>query len=73
MYLFLALCIFAVVITAASKKDVDGAAEIFGYQIRIAASDSMAKCDMTDVSEYRIKSIPLRSMVFVRMVPTVKT
>jgi flagellar basal body-associated protein FliL len=69
LYLFLALCIFTVILTVFSKKDADGAAEIFGYQLRIVTSDSMAACEHTDVSGFEIKSIPVRSMVFVQVMP----
>ena len=69
MYIFLALCILSVILTVASKKSPDGAAEVFGYQMRIVVSDSMEKCEYTDVSDYKIKSIPIRSMVFVESVP----
>lgn len=69
LYTFLALCVFAVIITAFSKKDADGAANLFGYQMRVVTSDSMAQCDLTDVSGYEIKSIPLNSMIFVELVP----
>ncbi len=69
LYLFLAICVIALILTVTSKKDTDGASEIFGYQMRIISSDSMAKCELTDVSEYKIKSIPLRSMVFVKVMP----
>lgn len=69
LYLFLALCLFSVVLTVVAKKDVDGAAELFGYQMRVVTSDSMAACELTDVSGYEIKSIPLRSMIFVELVP----
>lgn len=69
MYLFLALCLFALAVTIFSEKDIDGTAELFGYQMRIISSDSMAKCALTDVSEYAIGSIPLRSMVFIEVVP----
>lgn len=69
LYLFLAVCLLSVALTVFSKKDIDGAAELFGYQMRVITSDSMAKCDLTDVSEYEIKSIPLRSMIFVKVMP----
>jgi hypothetical protein len=52
-----------------SKKSSDGAAEIFGYQMRIVTSDSMSECEYTDVSSYKIKDIPIRSMVFVKVMP----
>ena len=55
MYIFLAFCIFTVIVTLLSKRDSDGAAEIFGYQMRIVTSDSMAKSEYTDVSDYKIK------------------
>ena len=55
--------------TVVSKKDVDGAAEVFGYQMRVVTSDSMAACEYTDVSGFEIKDIPVRSMVFVKMMP----
>ena len=69
IYVFLVACIFSVVITLFSKRDSDGAAEIFGYQMRIVTSDSMAKSEYTDVSDFEIKSIPIRSMVFVEVIP----
>ncbi len=69
IYIFLAVCICAVILTLFSKRDSDGAAEIFGYQMRIVSSSSMEKCEHTDVSDYEIKSIPLRSMIFIQLVP----
>ena len=66
---FLAICIFSVIVTLVSKKDVDGAAEIFGYQFRVVTSSSMEASEYTDVSAYDIKSIPIRSMVFIELVP----
>ena len=69
LYVFLAICILTVFMTVLSKRDSDGAAEIFGYQMRVVTSDSMAECEYTDVSDYRIKDIPVRSMVFVKVMP----
>lgn len=68
LWAFVVLCAFSVLITLLSKKD-DGAAELFGYQMRIITSESMEKCDETDVSGYDIGSLPLRTMVFVKTVP----
>lgn len=68
MYVFLAFCIFAVVLTLTSKKDKDGVT-IFGTQMKLVVSESMAKSEYTDVSEYEIKDIPLNSMVFVEVIP----
>jgi signal peptidase I len=69
LYVFLAICIFAVLVTVLSKRDIDGAAEIFGYQMRVVTSDSMSESEFTDVSAYKIKDIPIRSMVFVKVMP----
>lgn len=66
---FLLLCAFAVVFTLFSKKDVDGAAEIFGMQMRVVTTDSMDKCNLTDVSAYKIKALPPRTMVFIEKIP----
>lgn len=68
-YLFLAVATFCVVFTIFSKKDVDGAAEIFGMQMRVVTTDSMDKCNLTDVSAYKIKSLPPKTMVFIEKVP----
>lgn len=69
LYLFLAICIFGVIVTVVSKKDADGTATIFGYQVRFVQSASMEKCDETDVSGYKIKDIPVKSAVFIQTVP----
>ena len=69
LYIFLAISIFAVFLTAFSKKDIDGAAEIFGYQMRIVTSNSMAECEHTDVSGFDIQDIPVRSLIFVEIMP----
>ena len=70
LYLFLAICILSVFLTVFSKRSVDGAAEILGYQMRLVVSDSMGECEKTDVSDYEIGSIPIYSMVFVKVMPT---
>lgn len=69
LYFFLAICVFSVIMTITSKKDEDGAAEIFGYQLRLVISPSMEECEHTDVSDFDIGSIPVNSMVFVETVP----
>ena len=69
MYVFLALCAFFVAILVFGQKDVDGTTEVFGHQFRVVTSDSMDECEATDVSIYDIKSIPIKSMVFVELVP----
>ena len=70
LYIFLSISIFSVILTVMSRKNSDGSAEMFGYQMRIVTTDSMAECKLTDVSKYKIKSIPVRSMIFVKTVPS---
>ena len=69
MYVFLALSVFVVLFTITSKTAEDGAKEFLGYQMRVVTSASMAKSEYTDVSAYKIKDLPLRTMVFVQTVP----
>ncbi len=67
-YVFIALCLTLVIFTITSKK-TDGAVNVFGYQARLVLSESMERCEETDVSGYDVKDIPLRSMVFIDLVP----
>ena len=69
LIIFLVICLLAVTVTIVSSKNADGAAEIFGYQMRVVTTGSMEKSEYTDVSDYEIKSIPVRSMVFIETVP----
>jgi hypothetical protein len=69
LYCFIAVALFAVIVSISAKKDPDGTATVFGYQMRVVQSESMEKCDQTDVSKYKIKDIPLRSVGFVETVP----
>ena len=70
LYLFIAICLVGVVLTITAKKDADGTATILGKQMRVVVSPSMEKCDQTDVSGFKIKDIPVGSMVFIDVVPT---
>jgi len=47
----------------------DGAVTLFGVQMRVVLTESMAKNDAVDTSDYEIKDIPAGSMVFVEVVP----
>lgn len=69
LYLFMAICLIGVLLTITAKKDADGTATVLGTQMRVVTSSSMEKNDATDVSGYKIKSIPIKSMVFVDVVP----
>lgn len=69
LYAFLILSIVLVALSIASRKDGGDAMTLFGKQMRIVVSASMEECEQTDVSEYDIKSIPVKSMVFIETVP----
>ncbi|MGN1099503.1 MAG: hypothetical protein ACI4S9_04105 [Christensenellales bacterium] len=67
---FFAVCIFALFASVTAKRSPDGAVNFFGYEMRTVLSDSMEKCDETDVSGFEIKDIPVKSLVFTEAVPT---
>lgn len=69
LYLIIAIAMFVLIISITSKKDRDGTATIFGYQLRFVQSDSMEQCDLTDVSNFEIKSISVKSCIFIETVP----
>ncbi len=73
LFIVIAICIFSVLVAVFAKKDSDGAAEIFGYQVRIVTTDSMAKCESTDVSDFKIKSLPSGTLILVDVVPQDET
>lgn len=68
-FALIAFVLFTLIVSIASRKDGDDAATVFGHQLRFVRSDSMAKCDLTDVSDYKIKSIPVKSCVFIEVIP----
>ena len=69
LYVFIAVCLFGVIVSITAKKDADGTATIFGKQMRFVQSQSMEKCDLTDVSDFKIKDIPVKSLIFIDVVP----
>lgn len=68
-YIFIALCAVSVIASFYMKQNSDDALTLFGYQARLVQSDSMAKSEFTDVSGYKIKSIPVQSLVFIQTIP----
>ncbi len=68
-YVFLALCMVLLIFAISSKKDPDGAVTLFGKQARIVRSDSMAENAEVDVSGYEIGSLPVKTMLFIDVVP----
>lgn len=69
LFIVIAFALFALIVSISSKKDSDGTATVFGYQLRFVQSDSMDKYELTDVSDYQIKSIPVKSCIFVQVAP----
>ena len=63
------LALIGVVLTVSAKRSADNTATLFGLQMRIVLTSSMEESPYTDVSEYDIQDIPVRSMVFVETVP----
>ena len=71
LFAFIGICCFVVVLTIVSKKDVDGTANLFGYQLRFVKTASMEKSDLTydEIKKYDIKDIPINSLLFIETVP----
>ena len=67
-YLVLIVCLTIVLLTIISDKNKDGSYDFLNYQMRLVTSDSMQKSEKTDVSNFKIKSIPKNSLVLVKMV-----
>lgn len=68
-YLVLAIALFFLIIVIAMKKNRDDAATVFGYQFRIVQSASMEKHESVDTSNYKIKDIKVKSVVFIKVAP----
>ena len=66
---FFIICILALFLSISAKKSADGAMRLFGYEMRIVISPSMEKCELTDVSQFEIKDLPVKTMVFIETVP----
>jgi hypothetical protein len=69
LYAFIIISLAGVLLTITAKKDADGTATIFGMQMRFVLSPSMEKSDATDVSDFKIKDIPTKSVFFIEVVP----
>lgn len=68
-YAVILITLAGVLLTITAKKDADGTATLFGMQMRFVLSPSMEKNDATDVSNFEIKDIPTKSVIFVEVVP----
>ncbi len=69
LYIFMAICLLAVLLTIFSKRSEDGAVSLFGHEMRLVLTGSMEKSDMTDVSGFDIKDIPANSLIVTENVP----
>ena len=63
------ICTALIVITVVSPKGVDGASQIFGYELRVIETNSMEECEATDVSEFEIGSLKKNTMIAITLVP----
>lgn len=69
LWLFLALCLIMLIFAIVAKRSDDGAVNIFGHEMRLVLSGSMEKNDDMDVSGFKIKDIPTKSLVITEVVP----
>ncbi len=69
VYAFLIFCALALIMFAASKPNDGRGAELFGRQYLTVLTNSMEKCEETDVSMYEIQDIPVDSLISVDPVP----
>lgn len=71
LYAFFGASMLLLIFSVASKKDSDGAVNVFGFQLRVVISESMEKHEETypQIKKYRIKSLPLRTLVLIKTVP----
>jgi signal peptidase len=70
VYAFIAVIALFLIFTIVFGKLGSDATSILGYQFRTVISPSMEECELTDVSNYDIKSLPLNTMIFIEEVPT---
>ncbi len=68
-YVFIVLCALLMVFTISAKKKGDDAVTVFGKQFRIILSDSMAEHSSTDVSNFEVGSLPVKTMIFIDVIP----
>ena len=69
VYIFVAICLFSVIVSIFSKKDPDGTARILDRQLRFVETESMEFSEYNDVSGYDIGSIRKDSLIVISTVP----
>lgn len=69
-FVLLFVAVAAVIFIAlTAPRGVDGASQIFGYELRLVESDSMKEHPDTDVSAYEIGSFNKNTLVALNLVP----
>lgn len=69
LYCFLGLCVIALVCVFNARQNGNDAVSMFNHEVRIVVTNSMEKCELTDVSKYKIKDLPVKSAVVIEKVP----
>ena len=73
LYAFIIIGLFSVLVAITAKKDVDGTATIFGYQMRTVETASMDYNEQFDrevgYENVAIDDLPVNTMVFIEVVP----
>lgn len=69
VYVFFALCVLVLIFSIFSKRDADGAVKMFGYEMRNVVSPSMEKDENFDYTGLKIKDLPVKTLVFVKLKP----
>ena len=69
LYLFLFVLIISLVFAIVARNSDRDGMEIFGHKMSIVLTGSMEKCEFTDVSGYKIKDIPVDSLIWIEAVP----
>ena len=70
IYIFIFIVLTSLIFTLTQKNNNDDAVGLFGHQMRIVVSPSMEECELTDVSDYDIKSLKVKTMIFIKEIPT---
>ncbi len=64
--------LFVLCCSISLKTSGNESVSMFGYELRLVESDSMEECPEFDASQYEVKSIPLKSCVFIETIPEKK-
>lgn len=72
LYIFFAISMVLLVLSISAKKDSDGAVRVLGFELRVVVSESMERHEDTykEIKKYRIKSLPIKTLVLIKTVPT---